>query len=346
MGSNLRANGGFRALSWYHCLGRMSAPPTLGLTALSFSDAAHGWASGISLTRTYLLRTANGGKSWRRLDAPAAMLSLDFINPHDGWAEGLTPAGCFWFSSPTLPCRQVVLATNDGGMSWRQELSWRSNILPFQAPKALQFLDRRHGWLIPGGPDSRLLATTNGGMTWHQMFTSVLQLTGLHFVDLRHGWIAGSRSLYAGSGCNTRVFATEDGGRRWMPQLHRLFQCSPTIDFVNLRDGWVLSEPDVNRYCEMGGCNGSFLSRTTDGGRHWTKHGRVAGGGTGLSGFEAGVVFVTPEVGWIPSFGGAGGGDGGINVTHNGGRTWTRFLRRYDVAGPATVALPNVRDGR
>jgi len=197
---------------------------------------------------------------------------------------------------------------------------------PFPTETTLQFLDGRHGWLIAdrlnaGQAGSRLLATTDGGKTWQPIFTTPLRLTSVHFVDLRHGWVAGSASIMGGGpGCNTRVFATTNGGRNWAQQLYRSYQCSPDVDFVNVHDGWVLAQPEVNRYCAMGGCGGSFLSRTSDGGRHWTNLGQVKSGSV-LSGFQGGVVFVTPRVGWIPEEGGAGPGLGGINITHDGGRT-------------------------
>lgn len=91
----------------------------------------------------------------------------------------------------------------------------------------------------------------------------------------------------------------------------------------------------ASAYCSMGGCGGSFLWRTTDGGNQWTALARVTGG---LSGFETGLTFVTPRVGWVPAAGGAGG-LGGMNLTSDGGATWRRVLARYDVLGGRALAL-------
>lgn len=340
-GSRLAAEAKLKVPSWHACLSQVPPAAFLGLTAIDFSDVLHGWVAGVSLTQTYLRRTSDGGRSWQRSSLPAAAAQIDFVDARHGWALGLAPAGCLW-DGRGLPCRQVLLATKDGGRRWRQDLRVAGRGATFPTLPTLQFIDRFHGWLIPGEVSSRLLATADGGKSWHSIFTTSLHLTSLHFVDLRHGWAAGSVSTAGGGpGCNTRVFATADGGRSWNRQLFRSLQCSADVDFVNAHDGWVLAQPEVNRYCAMGGCGGDFLSRTADAGRHWTSVGQVRTG----SGFQGGVVFVTARVGWIPAEGGAGPGLGGINVTRDGGRTWTRYLQRYDVHGATNIALVNAQVG-
>lgn len=67
--------------------------------------------------------------------------------------------------------------TTNGGASWTRypSVSGASGI---PGPHALGFVNRRQGWLVDGAGFSQVLATTDGGATWRQIFPGVTPVQG------------------------------------------------------------------------------------------------------------------------------------------------------------------------
>jgi photosystem II stability/assembly factor-like uncharacterized protein len=109
--------------------------------AINSSDA---WVVG----RHTLLRTRNGGRSWRVLHDPCPRInSVHFISPRRGYAI----AG------------NRLLMTSDGGRHWRA----------MQAPRRAQsvcFFNSKRGWL---GAHGQIFRTLDGGATWKRSVRSV-----------------------------------------------------------------------------------------------------------------------------------------------------------------------------
>ena len=134
--------------------------------------------------------------------------------------------------------------------------------------------------------------------------------------------------------CSSAFFDTADGGETWHrgPPLSR--RCGGVaIHFRTPTDGWALTSfvPDYDT---------DKLYHTTDGGTHW----RLVRAPSlwNQTGFPEDVIFVTPEVGWVPFSPGAKAIAGGVAVTSDGGRTWKRYLASYETAG---VAVTGAREG-
>jgi photosystem II stability/assembly factor-like uncharacterized protein len=172
---------------------------------------------------------------------------------------------------------------------------------------------------------SRVVRTVDGGRTWHVVFTQPTAAASVHFGDALHGWLA-----IGGIGTNhcwTTVFHTADGGLNWTRQFQVRGYCSASIDFVDDLHGWLLA---TNwGMCSMGGCYDNRLYRSQDGGQTWTLEQRASRPHlpaiwSGPSGFLGAILFVTPQVGYIPVSEGAGPGQGGIDITRDGGRHWVR----------------------
>ena len=119
------------------------------LTKVRFVDPDHGWAVG---TPGIVLRTTNGGDTWRKVQlAPESMLlDLDFVDKSYGWVCGSIGLG-----------GDVGYRTTDGGQTWIRE-----NI-PADAVGAVDFTDRKHGWQT--GMSGIVLYTENGGETWAEL---------------------------------------------------------------------------------------------------------------------------------------------------------------------------------
>ena len=205
---------------------------------------------------------------------------------------------------------------------------------------SLRMISRQVGWALrwtenPGVPDAAELAasrTTDGGHRWTDVtppaarpFLSPTQTYGTLFaLDAKRAWFAVSRQRRRGL-MRSAVFTTSDGGRTWSASraLH-VPGSIKAIEFVDRRHGWLLSDLGA-----VMGSDAVAVLATGDGGRKWSLVARtppVVTAGSGIGGLpvacdKTGIDFETPTVGWIT--GGCRAGGPYVEVTHDGGRTWT-----------------------
>ncbi len=241
-----------------------------------FSDAEHGWLvceRSIYLLkakdepRSYLLRTSDGGASWKRVevtgtDIDLAVIRITFANDERGWVFGEMGA---------------LYATEDGGRTWARQPVPTKHLLHGAA-----FLDDGQGWLVGAG--LTILKTTDGGATWREGQIEQVtdkppasaQLRAVSFVDERRGWAVGTGGV---------VFATTNGGRTWRalatPTDADLFD----VKFFDASEGWA-----------VGG--GGTVLHTVDGGANW----RIEMSGT-THPLES-LCFIERTRGWAVGFGG------------------------------------------
>ncbi len=216
------------------------------LASVCFVDAEHGWAVGGLGT---ILHTADGGSTWNEQVSGTNFIleSVVFVDPLHGWAVGGWPRD---YEVSLYGGMGVILATDDGGKTWRHQLEaaagWLSNAY---------FIDSSHGWAV--GEYGTVLRTQDGGETWTQMrnVPTPAWIRSVHFVDEQHGWAVGTYET---------VLKTDDGGKSWVAQkmpsprrLHGLPIAYESVRFANATEGYV-----VGQY-------GNIL-RTADGGRTWT----------------------------------------------------------------------------
>jgi photosystem II stability/assembly factor-like uncharacterized protein len=183
--------------------------------------------------RTYLLKTEDGGFSWRRVylngsDVNARLVRAVFADAERGWVFGETG---------------VVFATRDGGTHWIRQSSPTKHLLLGGA-----FVDYAHGWLVGAG--ATILQTSDGGATWQHGSVrdgAGARFTAASFVGNRLGWAV----AVAG-----RIFATTDGGRTWFEQRSNVSDDLSDVKFIDASEGWTL------------GAQGTLL-HTRDGGAHW-----------------------------------------------------------------------------
>ncbi len=184
--------------------------------------------------RTYLLKTEDGGFSWRRVflngsDVNARLVRAVFADAERGWVFGETG---------------VVFATRDGGAHWIRQPSPTKHLLLGGA-----FADYTHGWLVGAG--ATILQTSDGGMTWRSGIVrdgDGARFTAASFVGDRLGWAVASAG---------RVFATTDGGRTWFEQRSNVDADLLDVKFIEASEGWAV------------GSQGTLL-HTLDGGMHWS----------------------------------------------------------------------------
>ncbi len=146
--------------------------------------------------------------------------------------------------------------TSDGGADWtRYPPIYGAGGIP--GPYAISFANAQQGWLVDGNGYTQVLATTDGGATWRQVFPAVsASVQGVSFVGADHGFGLGS------PGDPNAVLATTDGGVSWAA-IGRIPASGnrnpdygqPGLVFTSPSDGWALR---ANR-----------LWDTVDGGRTW-----------------------------------------------------------------------------
>lgn len=240
------------------------------------------------------------------------MRSATFVDPSHGW----------------IVVGDRIMATRDGGRTWRQ-VSTVDGVV-----HNIGFFSARHGWLFTG---DRLKFTEDGGRTWCD--ESVPHVAGItlrqaQFTDEEHGWILGTgEGPMIPDPRNPEVstvppivilWSTSDGGKTWsrldVPAkiANHEFPGYCYFSFISPDQGWLIegSQPGT-------GQQGKFLYRTTDGGHDWTEVTSVGFYGppqpkNGLpgGGYITGLDFVNDRMGLLTE------DRGPAFITTDGGRSW------------------------
>ena len=292
-----------------------------------------------------LCRSANGGRTWRRLG----------YGPRSAWSDALVAGGEVWTAGA-------------GGALLRSDAAGASRILQTVADGAdLSGVARAgaRGWVVGGdgavatsvdggstwatlpapaaadltavaaptsqtvvlaGKAGTLLASTDAGVSWRQSGVTTDDLLCLAFASGTHGWAGGGATF---GETRAEVFRTLDGGLTWDEADLPVWGRVRDLCFVDERTGWAAVEDwgiDGDRP------QGAILA-TADGGETWTRQATTA---TGLL-----AVNVGPDgAGWAC-------GEGGLVLqTADWGLTWTArdagtdsTLRAAAVTAPGEVWL-------
>lgn len=186
------------------------------LYSVRFTGKNKGWivgsiSKGDAVIDSLLLRTEDGGASWRRTTAPThgELIHLDFVNDRRGWIVGADGA---------------VLATSDEGESWIIQRSGTKNDL-FH----VDFRNEDRGWAV--GQKGTILRTVDGGATWMQALTSFRStFLSIQFIDDKRGWLVGRGGL---------IMRSEDGGITWLQQSSGTTQNIYAL-FVENKNAWAV----------------------------------------------------------------------------------------------------------
>ena len=171
------------------------------LIAVAFADTRHGWVVGDG----GILGTTDGGHTWSRQPsaAPYDPRLVVSVNARDAWALG----------ADSKTGHDVVLATADGGVTWKVRYATRAGVW-----NSMAFADALHGWLVGNG--GLVLATSDGGHTWHRQAPGTrLVLGDVAFADASHGVVAGFQTKgddpMSDQFIGTILLRTSDGGVTW-----------------------------------------------------------------------------------------------------------------------------------
>ncbi|WP_229886087.1 WD40/YVTN/BNR-like repeat-containing protein [Streptomyces subrutilus] len=276
-----------------------------GLAAVSRTTA---WVAGSGGT---VLRTVDGGRSWRNVSPPGAVaerLELRDIEAFDARRAVALAIGEGEASR--------VLRTEDGGATWAEAFR---NPDPRAFYDCLTFFDARNGLAMSDPVDGkfRILSTGDGGRSWQ-----VLPDAGMPAaLPGEAGFAASGQCLAAagprdvwlatGGGASARVLHSADRGRTWRVAQSTLPAGDPA------RGVFALAFRDRTRGLAVGGDyragqpSPQAAAVTSDGGRTWRQAAATP------PAYRSGAA-------WYP-YGAATAfavGPTGTDVTTDGGRSW------------------------
>lgn len=283
-----------------------------------------------------IMATSDGGATWTqqfvcKTSSPCTAASPD----RDASSDALRSYAAVSFSDELRGHAVgpgVVIATNDGGQTWREQTTPDGKFSNFMG---ISFSDANHGRAIGGG---KAIGTTDGGATWR--FESI-------FIDNRGGEAVSCTTrlkCHAAGTAGVWVFATGEDDEAplpppgpplapeaWGRQTNAITGTDETLRAAAFTDG-PGCPPDYPKGCYgyAVGDSGVILA-TRDGGRNWRR--QISGTTDSL----ASVAFTDHLRGHV------GGGSGTILSTTDGGATWVSqpapdlcdIFRCYGVRGIA-----------
>ena len=297
-----------------------AAPPALvdqdvGADALLIGSHAVGggvvWLSGTDGT---VLRTTDGGATWRDVSVPGAD-TLQFRDVHAFGAEAAVVL------SIGAGAASRVYRTDDGGASWRETFvnddpDGFFDCLAFWTPDGDGAADARRGLAFSDAVDGAFLvvSTDDGGRTWRRV-------PGLPSAQDGEGGFAASGTCVATWGADTawiatgnarpaRVLRTGDGGRSWT-------SAPVPLDAGEAAGATSVAFRTAERGVAVGGdlgapdAVGATVARTLDGGRSWTP-----GGPLPFAGAAYGAAYVPGTDALVAV------GPGGAALSRDDGATW------------------------
>ncbi len=186
----------------------------------------------MSDTGTHLLRTSDGGLTWRATlirQGEVNFRVLYFVDAKQGWVAGI---------------KGMLAWTRDGGRTL-ETLPPK----PVRAPIQLQFASASVGWLLDAH-DFRLSRTLDGGQSWQscQGGPATPGIRGFFFRTPTQGWAAAVGGV---------VLRTTDGCASWQAVQTPSTADLNAVQFLDSSTGWAVGDNDT-------------VLKTTDGGLTWT----------------------------------------------------------------------------
>jgi photosystem II stability/assembly factor-like uncharacterized protein len=284
-------------------------PQTSGTTAelrgVSAVSARVAWASG---SRGTVLRTTDGGTSWRPAAVPGAD-SLDFrdIEAFDSLRAVVLSIGNGRASR--------IYATQDGGRTWALRFTNADSAAFFDC---LAFWDADHGIAVSDPVRGRfvLLATSNGGRSWAPLDSAPVAREGEGaFAASGTCLVArGARSAWLATAFGARVLRSQDRGRTWQAAQTPLASGAPP------KGVFSLAFRDERRGVAVGGDyehprdSTGTAAFTIDGGATWL---RAEVPPRGYRSAAAWLPDARPLVVAV--------GTSGSDYSADGGRSWARL---------------------
>ncbi|UYO02737.1 WD40/YVTN/BNR-like repeat-containing protein [Paenibacillus sp. PSB04] len=265
---------------------------------MAFINRQLGFGIGTQLDSGKVLKTIDGGASWRiiaSLDSYIRLEKISFVSEKEG----------FMIAFRDKDPQHVLLKTQDGGLTWHEVYSESLNKLGISDVSAFRFFDTNHGILFATGEGKAIYRTSDGGKTWGKTLVSKeISEMQVSLTSYTSGWLLketdtkGSLELIRfGADHSEETVLTLD--KDWYPDA---------VYFSDETHGYMLFEDFEAKDGVI-----TRLLTTNDGGRTWTDHPFPA---------DAEMVdvrsigFSDPQHGWIQFL-------QGTAVTADGGLSWS-----------------------
>jgi photosystem II stability/assembly factor-like uncharacterized protein len=260
----------------------LSTGVTSRLRGISAVNERVVWASGSQNT---VIRTADGGQTWQRLNVPGAekldFRDIDAVDEKTAYVLSIGPGQA-----------SRIYKTTDAGATWVEQFVNKDEKAFFDA---MAFWDAKRGIAVSDSIDGQfvILTTTDGGATWTRV-----PAAGLPPALPNEGFFAASGTnvavqppnhvwLGTGAASESRVLRSSDGGRTWQIAKTPLASGPSagifSIAFSDRAHGIVVGG---DYKVEAGAVDNAAV--TSDGGATWTPM-------KGLTGFRSVVAYTSPD---------------------------------------------------
>lgn len=219
-----------------------------GETALHVTGPNEAWLAGIDpmLCCSSILRSQNGGRSWRRIMtiSNGQVRAMSWVGFQDGWLAVASGAHV-WLET-----------TSNAGKTWRayntKGLYESSGTL-----NAMTFMTTRFAWALWNG---NLVASDDGGMTWHALAVGERnKIIGAKFTSTRSAW---SITEPREGGPGISISLTTDGGRTWTTRFRS--ETLSAVGPIAAKGNVVMAAVDDIAHRDT-----SMAVVSTDRGTHW-----------------------------------------------------------------------------
>jgi photosystem II stability/assembly factor-like uncharacterized protein len=261
-------------------------PTTKALIDVYFADTSQGWVTG----RDGIFHTTDSGNTWD-LQYQGNTSYLSGLNDTEVWATSL---------------RDTLLHSTNGGISW--DIITINSFTGFDSTwsiSTIYFFDTNIGWIQAEGwisgsmQNSRLLKTTDGGVTWEMSTPPYLGFDAfIQFFDSLYGYRTGSGIPF---------FRTTDGGETWDLVSWYGYMYTMSMQFLTKDIGWMSTDGPVLA---------TYVIETTNGGEDW--FGNITFECSALSTY---ISFVDTLTGWVVQWSCISPGTE-IWHTSDGGTSW------------------------
>jgi photosystem II stability/assembly factor-like uncharacterized protein len=286
---------------------------------VKFLNSKTGWALGDD---GKIIKTTNAGINWVNVVNPAAGKQLSTI--------------CIVDSSTIYFCGyfETIIKTTNGGDNW---IEIRNG--PYGTGSSyygIYFINQNTGWIAGSG--SKILSTTNGGVTLDSTYLFWGTLNDFYFINATTGILCGDGNVFKTTNAGLSWYETNIPIGGTFSQFRRLGKFNNTVwaigndarvfkstDFCetwNLIDTVEATEPNiigvgfVNQNTGFAGGNYGKLYKTTNGGFSWKRENT----GTDQR-FISAVCFTNDTTTFIC------GGAGKMIYTEHGGLTNLNYIR-------------------
>lgn len=228
----------------------------------------------------------------------------------------------------------IFYKTSNNGLNWSLPMISSAPLSDYLSGKFF-FRDSLYGWGSNGG--TKIIRTTNGGVSWNEYLVFYVFITDLYFVNRNTGWAIANEN----NSPYITVYKTTNSGVNWFGQTVTGYEKKPMLSIFmrNENTGWIGMDSGKVAYTTTGGNNWSIMNlnsskkaslinfKNENCGWIWLNPGqilRTTDSGTNWSAYTMPYIYEnTSSCYFIDSLNGWAVSGNHLLKTVNGGQNWT-----------------------